>query len=385
MTAAEKTVPLTMQQPTPPRARLGGKLPRVIGRLVLTVVLIGGLALLLLILAGVFRPKVPTEQAALPQSPAVNLELAEVRLLRRPRYETAVGTVRAVHEAAVASKLLARVTEVHVKAGQPVTRDEVLVRLDDADLQARVKQAQAAAAAAAAAKEGAAADHRRALELIPSGAIAKEELDRRATALRTTTAELDRAQQSAREAKVLLDFATIRAPITGVVIDKRVEAGDTVSPGQVLLTLYNPVRMQMAATVRESLALRLKVGQKIPARLEALGHDCQATVSEIVPQAQAASRSFIVRVTGPCPPGAYSGMFGRIFIRLEDEEVVVVPATAVLRVGQLDLVEVAGEGRLGRRLVQLGRKLDEGYEVLSGLKPGEKVVLQQRGSAREAR
>jgi membrane fusion protein (multidrug efflux system) len=257
--------------PTPPRPRPR----RALGKPVLAVVLVLGLGLLLLALAGVFRAKVPTDTVPAGPPPPSDLTLAEVRLLRRPRFETAVGTVRAVHEAAVASKLLARVLEVRVKAGQPVVGDEVLVRLDDSDLQARRQQAEAAVAAAAAAKDGAIADLKRAQQLLPGGGISKEEADRRATAARTTTAELERAQQGAREAKVLLDFATVRAPITGVVIDKRVEAGDTVSPGQVLLTLYDSTHMQMVATVRESLALRLEVGQKIPGRLEALGHACE--------------------------------------------------------------------------------------------------------------
>jgi hypothetical protein len=141
--------------------------------------------------------------------------------------------------------------------------------------------------------------------------------------------------------------------------------------------------MQLVVSVRESLARRLAVGDKVRGRLEALGHDCEATVSEIVPEAQAASRSFTVKVTGPCPPGVYSGMFGRIFIPLEDEQVVVVPADAVVRVGQLDMVQVVEDDNVRRRSAQFGRKLAEGYEVLSGLRPGEKVV-RQRGDAQEA-
>jgi multidrug efflux pump subunit AcrA (membrane-fusion protein) len=137
--------------------------------------------------------------------------------------------------------------------------------------------------------------------------------------------------------------------------------------------------MQMVVTVRESLAQRLAVGQKVRGRLEALKHDCEATISEIVPEAQAASRSFTVKVTGPCPPGVYSGMFGRIFIPLEDEELVVVPTAAVFKVGQLDMVDVVVDGTVRRRSVQLGRKLDRDYEVLAGLTPGEKVVLPKGG------
>lgn len=360
-----------------------GNALRVIGGVALAVVLTAGLALLLLVLAGVFQRKVPTESGP---APAVAVTgdppLAAVRLVRKPRFESAVGTVRAVHESALASKILARVVEVRVKAGQAVTRDEVLVRLDDSDLQARHKQAEAAEAAAKANKDKADLDLERANRLLAGRALSQDEYDRAVTATRATAADLERTRQAVREAKVMLDYATLRAPLTGIVVDKRVEVGDTVTPGQTLLTLYDPSRMQMIVTVRESLARRLTVGQKVPGRLESLGYDCEATVSEIVPESQPGSRSFTVKVIGPCPPGVLSGMFGRIYVPLDEEEITVVPAEAVIRVGQLDAVAVADNGTVQRRSVQLGRRLDEGYEVLSGLKPGEKVLV-QRPSVKE--
>lgn len=349
-----------------------------VGKLLLAAGLAGGLVLLLLLLAGYFKAKVPAQTVASQRPVPASAQTGQVRLLRRPQQEAAVGTVRAVHEAAVAAKLLARVVEVNVKAGQAVTRDQVLIRLDDADLQARLRQAEASARAAKANLEKAETDFGRAEKLRPTNAISKEEYERTAAIFRTAKAEADRTEQAIKEAKVLVDHATIRAPLTGTVIDKKVEVGDMVVPGQVLLTLYDPTRMQMVATVRESLATRLQVGQKLPGRLDALGHDCEATVSEIVPEAQAASRSFLVKVTGPCPPGVYSGMFGRIYIPLGEEEAVIVPQRAVLQIGQLDLVDVVVEGQLRRRNVQLGRTFAEGREVLAGLKPGELVVLQAR-------
>ena len=102
-----------------------------------------GLVLLLMVLSGFFHRKVPTDPVRISQFDSSKTSVAEVRLIRKPRYETAVGTIKAVHEAAVASRLLARVVEVNVKAGQAVKRDDVLVRLDDKDLQARHKQAEA--------------------------------------------------------------------------------------------------------------------------------------------------------------------------------------------------------------------------------------------------
>ena len=208
------------------------------------------------------------------------------------------------------------------------------------------------------------ADYARAEPLVASRVVTRAEFDQITDELKTSEAELQRAKQAADEARVLLGYATIHSPLTGVVVDKRVEAGDTVSPGQALATLYEPNRMQLVATVRESLAEHLKVGDEIRARLDALQHECSATIREIVPQAETASRSFTVKVTGPCPPGIYSGMFGRIFIPLSEEEVLVVPHDAVSHVGQLSLVDVVEGNAVRRRSVQLGRELPEGYEVL---------------------
>jgi multidrug efflux pump subunit AcrA (membrane-fusion protein) len=75
-------------------------------------------------------------------------------------------------------------------------------------------------------------------------------------------------------------------------------------------------------------------------------------------------------------------MFGRISIPLAEEEVLVVPAAAIVRVGQLELVEVVEEGTVSRRTVQLGRAIKDGYEVLAGLRAGDKVVLHQHGEDR---
>jgi RND family efflux transporter MFP subunit len=342
-----------------------------------------GVTLFLMMLAGCFYPKVAAAESKTSQFDFARTPLAEVRLIYKPRHESAVGTIKAVHEAAVASRLLARVVEVNVKAGQAVQRDDILVRLDDADLQARHKQAEAALAAAKTNFEQAQLEHKRAARLVKTQSIAQEEFERAAAKARTTESDVKRHEQAVHECKVFLAYATVRAPLTGIVIDKKIEIGDTVTPGQTLIALFNPDKMQMLASVRESLALKLSVGQKLPARIESLDHEGEATISEIVPEAQAASRSFIVKVVGPCPPGVYSGMFGRIYIPLEEEEITVVPAAAIKRVGQLEIVQVAEGESLRRRNIRTGRSIGADVEVLAGLRPSEKVVLPT--SAKEAR
>jgi RND family efflux transporter MFP subunit len=306
---------------------------------------------------------------------ASKIAVAEVRLIRKPRYETAVGTIKAVHEAALASRVLARVVEVNVKAGQAVQQGDVLIRLDDKDLHARLKQAEATWESAKAHLGNARLDLDRATQLLPGKAISRADYERASMAVQTAEAEVRRSDEAVQESRTLLAYATIKAPLTGIVIDKKVDVGDTVTPGQTLVTLFNPDKMQMLVSVRESLALKLRVGQKLLGRVDSLAHEAEATISEIVPEAQVSSRSFIVKVVGRCPPGVYSGMFGRIFIPLEDEEIIVVPAAAVKRVGQLEMVQVVVDGKLRRRNIQAGRSLASDIEILAGLRAGEMVVL----------
>lgn len=345
----------------------------------------GGVVLMLLFLAGKFHSKVPAEAvAAQPRKLPAGASAVPVEVVEVPRYETAVGTVRAVHEAGVGSKILARVVEVNVRAGQAVQEGEVLIRLDDTDLQARLKQAEAALAAAQARFEQAAADERRYANLVKDKIVSQQEFDRAVAARKSSEAEVHRAREAVNEARVMLDWATIKAPMSGVVVDKKVEVGDTVTPGQTLVVIYDPQRMQLVAAVRESLALKLEVGQTLGVRLENLDKQCDGMIAEIVPQASAVSRAFDVKITGPCPPGVYSGMFGRILIPVDTERVTVIPEAAVRRVGQLELVDVVEGEVVRRRAVRIGRRLDEGrVEVLSGLKAGEFVAVLQGGDDHE--
>ncbi len=333
---------------------------------------------LMLWLTGYFHEKIPatggTSKGGVSR-PIANEKLADVRIIRLPRAETAVGTIGAVHETAVASKILAKVIEVNVIAGKAVQQGDVLVRLDDRELRARQEQAAAALRAAQAGRDQSKIEFDRTNDLFQRNNASKTELDRMTAAFQGADAEVERAQRALQEAETVLSHAVINSPLTGVVIDKQVEAGDIVAPGQTLLRLYDPTRMQLVANVRESLTQRLAVGQSIGVRVDALDKACEGRISEIVPQAAAASRSFTVKVTGPCPPGIYSGMFGRLLIPLDEEEVLVAPRAALRRVGQLDMVDVAVDGVLRRRVVQPGREFGEDVEILAGLRAGEHLAL----------
>jgi membrane fusion protein, multidrug efflux system len=352
------------------------KWSRFIRQSAIALLFMAGVTLLLLWLAGTFAPKVSSSLARHHRADRrIDGEVVAVQMIQVPRVESAVGTIRAVHETTIGSKLMARVTEVNLKAGQQVRSGDVLVHLDDADLRAKLEQSHAAVISAEAAFNQATMDEARYAGLLKQNAVSKQDYEKSVTAKRSTEAELRRTKEIVKEVQATLEWATVRSPIDGTVIDKKVDVGDLVRPGQMLVTLYDPKRMQLVASVRESLAQQLSVGQEIGVEIEGLDKHCMGGISEIVPEAQAASRAFQVKVTGPCPSGIYTGMFARMLIPLDREEVLVVPRNAVHHVGQLELVDVSREGTIQRRAVRTGRVFDRNVEVLSGLTTGEQVIV----------
>ncbi len=329
---------------------------------------------LLLWLSGAFSAKIPMKTIT-PELRNINGEIVNVRLAKLPLLESATGSIQAVHETTISAKLPARVTEINIKAGQTVKKGEVLLRLDDAELQAKLQKAKSNVVMAEAAHAQAVLDERRFGTLLKSQATSRQLYENAATRLKSADAELKMAVEAVKEVQSMLDYTVIAAPMDGIVIDKKVDVGDTVMPGQVLLKLYDQKQMQIVASVRESLTSKLKVGQNIGVRVDALNRLCSGTVSEIVPESNSASRTFLVKVTGPCPAGIYTGMFGRILIPLEDEEVLLIPAAALRNVGQLELVDVAVGGHAVRRAVRTGRKFGDEIEVLSGLRQNEQVIV----------
>ncbi len=332
---------------------------------------------MLLWAAGVFHTKVhhgESENTASLQPGSTLLQLQSVAL---PRYETAVGTIQAVHEAAVASKILARVEEVNVTAGQKVRAGDILVKLLDQDLRAKLAQIESNLVSAQAKQSQAQSEFQRANSLLAQAAISQSEYQAREADIRSANAEVERSKQAIEEAKIQLSFATIAAPFDGIVVDKQVKAGDTAVPGQVLFRIYDPTQMQLVAQVRESLALSLRPGQTITASLDALNYETQATISEVVPQANSATHSFEVKVIGPVPEGIYSGMFGRLKLPLGTEEAILVPKDSILRIGQLSMVQVAQGDQIVRRNVQLGREFQNQIQILAGLRAGEIIAIKE--------
>jgi len=357
-------------------------------RMLKVMVALVAIAVLIVVIAwssGYFEKKIePGELAGTTIGTILPASAEVVRVTERevPVYVRAPGTVRARQKTAVGSRLLAPVEKVFVVAGQYVSAGDVLVKLDQADLLARQKQTQADLEAGQARLSKAEDDLRRVLELQKNDAATEQELYDAKRAKDVAQADVNSLQQRLAEVTTQLSYATIRAPFDGIVVDKQIDEGDLAKPGETLVTLYDPTRLQLEADVPESIALKLKPGELVGVQINSISANCEGTVSEIVPQASPASRSLLVKVTGPCPPGVVTGMFGRLIIQTGERKQFLIPISAVERVGQLEMVYVVKNTNINdknrvveKRFIQTGEPSGDEIEVLSGLSADDSVVV----------
>ncbi len=317
----------------------------------------------------------PGPSGAAGARPAAGLATTVVERRTVEAVTEAVGTVRARLSATVSSKGTGRVVELRVRSGDRVERGHVLLVLAGEETGARVDQARAALEAAEASLADAERDLARMRQLAAEQIVARRDVDAALARTEVARARAREARSAVTEASALAGDLVVRAPMTGVVAETLVDVGDLAAPGRPLLTVYDPTRLRLEAPVREALARGLAPGQRVEVAVDALAATVDGRVEVVVPEADPAARSFLVKVTLPRTPGLYPGMFGRLRFPTGAVEILAVPHGAVHLVGQLETVDVV-EGEVVRtRQVRLGRSYGDLVEVLAGLSPGERVVL----------
>lgn len=367
--------------------KLPHKLFTVIGRIVLVS---GGLAALVLAVAwlsGMFEAKVEPGWTERGVQRYTDQPTDIVHEIRKDYIEEAVGTLKASSRTVVAAKVLASIDEIRVTAGDHVQQGDVLIKLDSKEFDARLNQGKQALQAAIATHEQTQKDFDRNQSLLERKVISRSEFDKSTRDLQVAQANEARAKQAVTEAEVLLSYTTITATKSGRIVDRFAEPGDVAKPGEPLLVLYDATSLRLEAPVTERLAVKLQLDDTLDAYIDALDREFAATIDEIVPQADAPSRSFLVKASLPRSEELYEGMFGRLRIPAGERRHLCLATDALVRVGQLEFVDVVLPNQtIERRLIKTGQLGVPGrQEVLSGVEAGERVVLQHHAKGSEGR
>ena len=289
--------------------------------------------------------------------------------------EPVAATVSAKQATVVSTRILARIEDIHVRAGDFVNKGDPLISLEKAELASQVSQAQEKLNATRVRYQEAEKNLTRANKLVEQKLISVFELDKAKANFQTLNAALTAAKQAVKQAQVTLSYATLTAPIDGRVVNRFAEPGNTVQPGEKLLSLYNPLSLQIEANVREQLALTLQQGQKINVEIPAINKVITAQIEEIVPAANTGSRSFLIKASLALQQKLLPGMYARMQIPTDEERVLYIPQDKITQVGQLNFVWINVEGEVQRRFVRLGENNDHGMTaIISGVEAGDMLV-----------
>lgn len=293
--------------------------------------------------------------AAVEALPTVKIE--KVYAQEVPQIISYTATVEPFKSNNITANTINRIKEIKVDVGQNVVAGQTLVVLDNVNveqLEVRLANQQR--------------NYERALELLEIGGGTQQTVDQLKT-------ELDASKRSLQNMK---ENMNLTSPISGVVTARNYENGD-MTGNMPILTIENMRPVKIIVSVSESEFPKIKKGMKVDVKLDTYGDETFAgTVYLIHPTIDVATRTFKVEVTVPNADGRiHSGMFARVDINYGTASHVVVPDRAVVKQtgSGVRYVYTHKDGVVTYCPVELGQRLGNSYELISGVENGVDVVI----------
>jgi RND family efflux transporter MFP subunit len=353
----------------------------------------GNVILVVIVLAALSGCSGKAENSHKAEAPAPVIKgalLETAATILMPETVEIVGTVRSRTSAVVSTRIPGTITLLKVREGDRVRKGQLLIQLDAQENQANaavafsgIDEAQRGLEEALSRKKLADTTFERYQRLLNEQAISRQEFDVKQTerdlasqAVAKAEARLKQSQGGSKAASAISGYTQIVAPISGIISSKMVDLGAMVFPAQVLMTIEDEGSYLLELAIPESMAVKVKPGVPVQVGLDALNAKFTAKISELVPSADPASRTFIAKVdlTGK---GLKSGMFGRGIISLGSSvNGMMLPKRAIVERGALTSVWIVEKDTTARmRLVKVGKTVGDKVEILSGLTSGERVVV----------
>ena len=285
------------------------------------------------------------------------------------------GVVEAVQQADLSAQTSGRVTLVAADVNDRVAEGQVLMRLTAVEQQAGANTARAQLRAAEAGAVEAEATYARYQALGSKQFVSRLQLDQARAARDAAVAGREAARAQLAQAGQQTEYTVVRAPFAGIVSARRAEPGESVAPGQMLMSVYAPGALRIEVQVPQSDAVAIRAANKARVLL-ADGRAVDAAEITVFPAADPATHSVSVRVVLPelenAPqPGATAKV---LFPIAGDGASLQLPLSAIVQRGEVSAVYVVAGNRISMRQVRLGQRLGDQVEVLSGLTSGETIA-----------
>jgi RND family efflux transporter MFP subunit len=287
------------------------------------------------------------------------------------------GVVEARRQATLSAEVAGKIESVNFDVDDKVEKGAVVIRIRDLEHRARLQKARAALAEARANLVEVKLRHERSEDLLKKKLIAQSAFDQVSAGLKAAQARVDSAQADLAQAEEQLDHTVVRAPYGGVVVQRHVEPGESIRPGQPIMTGYAPEHLRVSASVPQSIIASLR--QRREARVLLLEDGSSLPVERITihPFANPQNHGFPVRLDlSPGHRQLYPGMLVKVAVGIGEISRLLVPRQALVSRSEVNALYLQRtDGRLSFRQVRPGNQYGDRVEILAGLEAGEIVVL----------
>lgn len=274
-----------------------------------------------------------------------------------------------------------RVTQVYVDAGDWVKAGQVMARIDRSVQTQQIARLEASVASARAERDLAQANLDRAAQLVERGFISKADIDRLTATRDSSAAQLRVSQAQLSEARARNNFLDIVAPKGGLVLERDIEVGQTVSPGSgILFRLAQNGEMELQAQLSESDLANLSVGVSTEVTPVGTTKVLEGQIWQISPMIDLDTRQGIAKIALGYDPALRPGGFASTKIRSGTSQAVVLPESALQNDTEGSYVYIIDkDNKVVRRDVVIGDVSADGLSITSGLDGTERVVLRAGG------
>jgi membrane fusion protein (multidrug efflux system) len=294
------------------------------------------------------------------------------------------GTLTAQDQATVRAQIGGSVLETYAEPGEPVRRGQRLARLAASSLGSSLASARAAVTTARSNLALAEREQERQRTLAAAGAVAERNVDTAEQQVVAARANLAQAQAQLASAQEQLGYSQVTAPISGVVSERQVSAGDVVQPGAALYTVVDPSSLELEASIAAERIAALHVGAPVAFQVNGFpNRTFRGRITRINPAADPVTRQ--VRVYAEIPNSGsdlVAGLFAEGRVQTEIRNGLTVPTAAVDRRMMQPAVLRVRDGKVERVPVQLGLldEQEQKVELRQGVEAGDVVLL---GAAQE--
>jgi RND family efflux transporter MFP subunit len=293
------------------------------------------------------------------------------------------GVVEAINQATVSAQTSGRVIELPYDVNDTVPEGAVIARFTDVEQISAKSRAQALIASAQANYDEAQASYKRIAEVYARQLVAKAQLDQERARRDAAKAALEAARAQLREVGQQMDYTIVRAPYSGIVTERYVQIGESVRPGQPLITGVSLSDLRVSVQVPQSAIGPIRARQAADILLDGDGgRRAKASKVTVFPYADPATHTFTVRLELPGDDtGLYPGMTVKAAFATGEVERLSVPAGALVERGELVGLYLVDGASVSLRQVRIGQRHDGRVEVLAGLAAGEHYAADPAAAA----